>query len=349
MHKTRELRSLLHAMEEKEKHQDNLRKLVNQLENQGRKIKNTYLPIPQQETNYFKATTSIGFNVLWLSWMYLLIYIIVLVALGLLYLVLLIPGWIFGFLNAIDIFMNFILYILVLPALWLSRFTLWLLPESVQTLPFVGGFSEILYWIAPDYSVEGVAIVIGIVLFISVVTIVSLFVLDILLIPIRSATISQYNASILKKNKETETLKIKALENWARSAEYGKITRHISEVKANINKTDEAIKNNNILHSSLKDRDTVVRLINILETGRAMNLVDAINKMDEDIHNEKLEQMQWEAIYRAEEEAEKRAQENRLAQERSEAILRQIANSSARTEETANAIFWMGVIDLLDD
>jgi len=353
MQNTGELRNLFYSIEEKEKQQSNLGDLVRQLESQGKQIKNSYLPLKQQEPVYLKTTRGVGFKALKLCWKYFLCCLLVGIALIALYLILLIPSWIFGFGGAVDSIILHVLYAITLPAIWLIRFFLWVTSPLTELIPFIGLIREGLYesirWFSVEEAAEGLYAVLIVVISIPIMFIVPSFILDIILIPMRKATNKLHNASIFKKNKEIEASKINALESWTRSNEYQNKIRSIEEVKSSIVKSEQAIMNNNIVHSSLKNRDSVVRLIDILETGRAYDLTSAINKMDEDRHNERLEQMQWEAMYREEQEAERRAAEARIAQERSEAILNQIANNTAQTQATANAIFWMNMIDLLDD
>ena len=349
MQSTTELRNLLHFMNEKEQSENKLRELISQLENQGKKIRNTYLPFPQRQANHFKLTKSIGFRVLKLLTRYFLIYLVIAIVLGIIELILIIPGWLFGFSSASVL--NRIMYVLTLPAVWLTRLILWLTsfwPGSIGILEY---FEEVISWIGIYYNLgwDSIILVLGASLITSIIVIVFSFIVDVLLIPIRSTTTNQYNNNILEKNEEIEASKIKAFEDWTSSTKYNEIINSISRVKSRIEKSEQDINASVIIHSSLKDEDTVIRLINILETGRATDITNAINKMDEDKHNERLEYMQMESIYRAEEEAKYREQEARSAQKRTEAILHQIADNSARTEATANAIFWMSVLNSLED
>ena len=346
---TTELRSLLHHIQVKEQHENKLRELISNLENQGKKIRNAYLPIPKREANYLGASIGIGFSASILLFVYFIFYLIASIVLSIVHIILIIPGWLFGFSSSAGV--NRIMYILTQPAVWLTRLILWLTSFWAWSIRPLEYFRDVISWIGPDYALDWdfIALVFGISLITSVMLILFLFVLDMFLIPFRSKAEKQYNASIIGQNEGIEKAKIKALEEWTSSTEYKGITAEISRAKSRIERSEQDINSNWVVHSSLKDEDTIIRLINILETGRATDISSAINKMDEDKHKERLEYMQMEANYRAEEEARLRADEARSAQRRTEAILNQIADSSARTEATANAIFWMGVIDLLDD
>lgn len=345
------LQNLLYSIREKENYSFRLQDLQNQMEKQAKEIGNKYLPLKNREANYLGFTLGIGLAILKMLWIYFLVYIVVAIVLSIIDIILILPGWLFGFRAGLLSAFNTIMYVLTLPAVGLGRFLLWLFSPWAESMSMLAFFREAITDVGTDYALDWdfIALSLGVVFISSIVVVISLIVLDIFLIPIRSAGIKRYNAEVLRENEEIKVRRIKALESWASSLEYEGMVRSIEEINAIIQKSEQAINDNRIVHGSLKSVDKVGRLINILETGRASNLENAINRMDEEIRNERLEQLQWEAIRRAEEEAERRAEDARVAQVRAEALLAEISDNTERTARTADAIFWMGVIDLLED
>ena len=172
---------------------------------------------------------------------------------------------------------------------------------------------------------------------------------------VQAPEIKTHNLQVRKHNQIVKNETGMRLNNYWNSEVYQASMKSLERMKKNWEACTRAINSSQVLHAEFKVLNTVEALIGYIETGRAASLKEAINKLDDDNHKRRIEQLELErnwltkqtaiAAERAENYARQSAEFSRAAMNNSYDA--KVDAGAARNYAEASA--WFGLANWLDD
>ena len=174
-----------------------------------------------------------------------------------------------------------------------------------------------------------VELLIGIVISVLAIIVVC-FVIDSLIAIIRKPIVKKHNKASWKSYKDASEKNDMLVLEWKHSRDFSKRLAQIDSLNKKIAYCKKYINEDRTVHKEFKSIKNIELLIYYIETNRAKNLTDAINKMDDYAHKQRMESLEEARLYEEE--------RTRIAAEKAEIYARQTAyNSSIAADEAERA------------
>jgi len=189
-----------------------------------------------------------------------------------------------------------------------------------------------------DYVFIGIVAIVGVTLVVSIVIDIFAMIALNASLGIRNEKIKTRNAYIIYANEGT-------LEEWRKTTEYKTAVSGIDVLNQEIQKCNQRINSNHILHTSFKNQETVGRLVYYLERGEARDLTDAIKWM-RTLDNQEAERVErLQELQRQTRASEIAAEYSRQAAHNSNLA----AHKAGEARDFAELTAWITVIDVFFD
>jgi len=185
--------------------------------------------------------------------------------------------------------------------------------------------------------------------------IVVFLIIDLCIMLLWNPGVKRRNRPIIEKNKLVMIENDKIYKAWDKSEDCARYLARISELENQVAQCDRYICTTTIVHNEFKVENTLKWLVYYIETGRARNLTEAINKMDDDIIKNRMLEIEEERLWvqQCEAEAAERAAEyawqsnhnSELAIEEAE----RASKEAERASKLASSAAFVSIINTLYD